>query len=166
VASKNSLAPGRSGIKYRYATRLSFALKSDKCTNNIAEYKVVIHRLRKLRALRVTTCIVKTNSKIVTGQIKKLFHQRVSPYAISISCAKPGEAVQKVHITSHRADQERRGRHASKSISERRPPAIRCVLPHNRHTGVGGLRLSKVLKNMTNNVSPSVIYEQEPSESG
>jgi hypothetical protein len=31
---------------------------------------------------------------------------------------------------------------------------------------VGGLRLPKVLKNMTNSVSPSVIYEQEPLESG
>jgi hypothetical protein len=30
----------------------------------------------------------------------------------------------------------------------------------------GGLRLPKVLKNMINNVSPSVIYVQEPSESG
>jgi hypothetical protein len=31
---------------------------------------------------------------------------------------------------------------------------------------VGGLHLPKVLKNMINNVSPSVIYVQEPSELG
>ena len=59
------------GIKYRYVARLSFTLESDKCTNNIAEYEVIILRLRKLRALVVTTCIVKTNSKILAGQIEK-----------------------------------------------------------------------------------------------
>ena len=60
-----------SRTKYRYVARLSFALKSDKCTNNIAEYEVVILVLRKLRALGVTTCIVKTDSKIVAGQIEQ-----------------------------------------------------------------------------------------------
>jgi hypothetical protein len=59
------------GVKYRYATRLSFALESDRCTNNIAEYEAVILGLRKLRALGVTTCIVRTDSKIVVGQVEK-----------------------------------------------------------------------------------------------
>ena len=59
------------GVKYRYATRLSFALESDRCTNNIAEYEVVILGLRKLRALGVTTCIIRTDCTIVTGQIEK-----------------------------------------------------------------------------------------------
>jgi hypothetical protein len=36
------------GIKCKYAARLSFALLSDRCTNNIAEYEVVILGLRKL----------------------------------------------------------------------------------------------------------------------
>jgi hypothetical protein len=36
------------GVKYRYAARLSFALESDRCTNNIAEYEAVILGLRKL----------------------------------------------------------------------------------------------------------------------
>jgi hypothetical protein len=36
------------GVKYRYAACLSFALESDRCTNNIAEYEVVILGLRKL----------------------------------------------------------------------------------------------------------------------
>jgi ribonuclease HI len=59
------------GVKYRYAARLSFALESDRCTNNIAEYEVVILGLRKLRALGVTTCIIRTDSKVVASQIEK-----------------------------------------------------------------------------------------------
>jgi hypothetical protein len=46
-------------------------LESDRCTNNIAEYEAVILGLRKLRALGVTTCIVKIDSKEVTGQVEK-----------------------------------------------------------------------------------------------
>jgi ribonuclease HI len=59
------------GIKHRYAARLSFALESDRCTNNIAEYKAVILGLHKLGALGVTTCIVKTDSKVIAGQVEK-----------------------------------------------------------------------------------------------
>jgi ribonuclease HI len=58
-------------VKNRYVARLSFALESDRCTNNIAEYEVVILGLRKLRALGVTTCIVRTDSKVVVGQVEK-----------------------------------------------------------------------------------------------
>jgi ribonuclease HI len=47
--------------------RLSFALESDRCTNNIAEYEAIIMGLRKLKALGVTTCIIKTDSKVVAG---------------------------------------------------------------------------------------------------
>jgi ribonuclease HI len=59
------------GVKHRYAARLSFALESDRCTNNIAEYEAVILGIRKLKALCVTTCIIKTDSKVVAGQIEK-----------------------------------------------------------------------------------------------
>jgi ribonuclease HI len=59
------------GVKHRYAARLSFALESDRCTNNVAEYEAVILGLRKLRALGVTTCIIKTDSKVVAGQVEK-----------------------------------------------------------------------------------------------
>jgi ribonuclease HI len=59
------------GVKHRYAARLSFALESDRCTNNVAEYEAVILGLRKLRALGVTTCIIRTNSKVVVGQVEK-----------------------------------------------------------------------------------------------
>jgi ribonuclease HI len=51
--------------------RLRFALELDKCRHNIAEYKAVILGLRKLQALGVTTCIIKTDSKVVAGQIEK-----------------------------------------------------------------------------------------------
>jgi hypothetical protein len=46
-------------------------LESDRCTNNIAEYEAVILGLRKLRALGVTTCIIRTDSKVVVGQVEK-----------------------------------------------------------------------------------------------
>jgi hypothetical protein len=46
-------------------------LESDRCINNIAEYEAIILGLRKLRALGVTTCIVKTDSKVVVGQVEK-----------------------------------------------------------------------------------------------
>jgi ribonuclease HI len=59
------------GVKYRYAARLSFALESDRCTNNIAKYEAVILGLRKLQALGVTMCIVRTDSKVVAGQVEK-----------------------------------------------------------------------------------------------
>jgi ribonuclease HI len=58
-------------VKHRYAARLSFALEFDRCTNNIAEYEAVILGLHKLKALGVTTCIVKTDSKVVAGQAEK-----------------------------------------------------------------------------------------------
>jgi ribonuclease HI len=59
------------GVKHRYAARLSFALKSDRCTNNVAEYEAIILGLRKLRALGIITCIIKTDSKVVVGQVEK-----------------------------------------------------------------------------------------------
>jgi ribonuclease HI len=58
-------------VKHRYAACLSFALESDRCTNNVAEYEAVILGLRKLRALGVTTCIIRTDSKVVAGQVEK-----------------------------------------------------------------------------------------------
>jgi ribonuclease HI len=43
------------GVKYRDVACLSFALESDRCTNNIAKYKAVILGLHKLQVLDVTT---------------------------------------------------------------------------------------------------------------
>jgi ribonuclease HI len=59
------------GVKHIYAACLSFALESDRCTNNVAEYEAVILGLRKLRALGVTTCIIKIDSKVVARQVEK-----------------------------------------------------------------------------------------------
>jgi ribonuclease HI len=61
------------GVKYRYAARLKFALESDRCTNNIAEYEAVIIGLRKMRALGITTCIIKMDPMVIAGQIEKEF---------------------------------------------------------------------------------------------
>jgi ribonuclease HI len=66
-AGAAAIVTSPAGIKYRYATHLIFALESDRCTNNIAEYEAVILGLRKLRALSVTTCIIRTDSKVVAG---------------------------------------------------------------------------------------------------
>jgi hypothetical protein len=51
------------GVKHRYAARLSFTLESDRCTNNIAEYEAVILGLRKLKELGVATCIIVASQK-------------------------------------------------------------------------------------------------------
>jgi ribonuclease HI len=70
-AGTTAIITSPAGVKYRYAARLSFSLESDRCTNNIAEYEAVILALHKLWALGITTCIIKTDSKVVVGQIEK-----------------------------------------------------------------------------------------------
>jgi ribonuclease HI len=40
-----------SGIKLRYAERLQFNNKADKCTNNIVEYEAILLGLHKPRAI-------------------------------------------------------------------------------------------------------------------
>jgi ribonuclease HI len=70
-AGTTAIITSPTGIKHRYTACLSFALESDRCTNNIAEYEAIILGLRKLRALGVTTCIVKTDSKVVASQVEK-----------------------------------------------------------------------------------------------
>jgi hypothetical protein len=59
------------GIKLRYATRMQFINEADKCTNNIAEYEVILLGLRKLRAVGIQTCTLRIDSKVVAGQIEK-----------------------------------------------------------------------------------------------
>jgi ribonuclease HI len=60
-----------SGIKLRYASRLQFTNEVDKCTNNIAEYEVVLLGLRKLRVIGVQRCVLRTYLKVVSSQIEK-----------------------------------------------------------------------------------------------
>jgi ribonuclease HI len=55
-----------SGPKLRYAARLHFL-----STNNTAKYEAVLLGLRKLRALGVRRCIVKSDSQIVVDHIEK-----------------------------------------------------------------------------------------------
>jgi ribonuclease HI len=59
------------GVKLHYAARLQFTNKANKYTNNIAEYKAILLGLRKLRAIRVQTCTVRKDSKVVASQIEK-----------------------------------------------------------------------------------------------
>jgi hypothetical protein len=55
------------GIKLRYAARLQFTGKIDKCTDNIIEYEAILLGLWKLRAIGVQTCMLRTDSKVVSG---------------------------------------------------------------------------------------------------
>jgi ribonuclease HI len=55
---------------------MQFNNESDKCTNNIAEYDAMLLGLRKFRAIGVQKCILRTDSKVVAGQIEKEFIAR------------------------------------------------------------------------------------------
>jgi ribonuclease HI len=50
-----------------YAARMQFNNESDKCTNNIAEYEATLLGLRKLRAIGVQKCILRTDFNVVAG---------------------------------------------------------------------------------------------------
>jgi ribonuclease HI len=65
-----------SGIKLRYAVRLHFHSEADKCINNIAEYETILLGLRILRTIRVQTCTLRTDSKVIVGQIEKEYIAR------------------------------------------------------------------------------------------
>jgi ribonuclease HI len=60
-----------SGIKLRYTVRLQFTAEIGKCSNNIAEYEVVLLGLRKLQAMGVQYCTNKIDSKVIASQIEK-----------------------------------------------------------------------------------------------
>jgi ribonuclease HI len=60
-----------SGIKLCYVARLHFTNETNKCINNIAEYEAILLGLSKLRAIGVQTCVLHTNSKVVSSQIEK-----------------------------------------------------------------------------------------------
>jgi ribonuclease HI len=52
-----------SKIKTCYTARLEF-----NCTNNIAEYEVVVLGLQKLKAMGIRRAILKSFSQVITGQ--------------------------------------------------------------------------------------------------
>jgi ribonuclease HI len=60
-----------SGVKLRYAVRLQFNSKAEKCTNNITECEAILLGLQKLRAIGVQRCTLRTDFKVVAGQIWK-----------------------------------------------------------------------------------------------
>ena len=55
-----------SGLRTKYTTRLEF-----KATNNIAEYEGLTLGLNKAKALGAKTILAKTDSWVMTGQVKK-----------------------------------------------------------------------------------------------
>jgi ribonuclease HI len=90
--------------------RLSFALESDRCTNNIAEYEVVILGLHKLRALGVTTCIIRTDSKVVAGQIEKEYSAKEPVLMQYLTAVHDLEKQFKGFTLQHAERKKRRGR--------------------------------------------------------
>jgi ribonuclease HI len=50
---------------------LQFSSEADKCTNNIVEYEAILLGLRKLRAIGVQRCTLRTDSKVVAEHVKK-----------------------------------------------------------------------------------------------
>jgi ribonuclease HI len=55
----------------KYAAKLEF-----QCTNNIAEYEAILLGLRKERAMGIQRLVIKTDSQVVTGHIKKDYKTR------------------------------------------------------------------------------------------
>ena len=60
-----------SGLRSKYAARLEL-----KATNNIAEYEGLILGLNKAKVLGVRTLLMKTDSQVVAGQVKKEYTAR------------------------------------------------------------------------------------------
>jgi ribonuclease HI len=70
-AGATAIFTAPSEIKLRYVARLQLTGETDKCTNNITEYKAILLGLQKLRANDVQTGMLRTDSKVVSGQIQK-----------------------------------------------------------------------------------------------
>jgi hypothetical protein len=70
-ASVAALLISPSRIKLCYVARLQLTNGTDKCTNNITKYKVVMLGIHKLRAISVQTCLLHTDSKVMEGKIEK-----------------------------------------------------------------------------------------------
>jgi ribonuclease HI len=60
-----------SGLRSKYAAKLEF-----RATNNIAEYEGLILGLNKAKALGARTLLIKTDSQLVAGQVKKEYMVR------------------------------------------------------------------------------------------
>ena len=64
-----------SSIKLRYAARLEFH-----CTNNSVEYEAIILALSKLHALSVRRAIIKTDSQVTFGTLRKASKPEIPNY--------------------------------------------------------------------------------------
>jgi ribonuclease HI len=60
-----------SSLRSKYAAKLEF-----RATNNIAEYEGLILGLNKAKALGARTLLIKTDSQVVAGQVKKEYMVR------------------------------------------------------------------------------------------
>jgi ribonuclease HI len=58
------VAPSK--VKTCYAVKLDFS-----CTNNVAEYKALLLRLQKLRAMGIRRAILKTSSQVIASHVDK-----------------------------------------------------------------------------------------------
>jgi hypothetical protein len=58
------VAPSK--VRKCYAARLDFS-----CTNNIAEYEAFLLGLQKLKAVRIRSAILKTDSQVISGHVYK-----------------------------------------------------------------------------------------------
>jgi ribonuclease HI len=70
-AGATTIITSPSGIKMKYAARLEF-----QCTNNIAEYEVVLLGLRKAKVMGIQRLVIKTYSQIVAGHVEKDYKAR------------------------------------------------------------------------------------------
>jgi ribonuclease HI len=61
-----------SKIRTYYTAKLEF-----NCTNNIAEYEVLLFGLRKLKAMGIRRAILKSDSQVITGHIDKSSKARI-----------------------------------------------------------------------------------------
>jgi ribonuclease HI len=73
-----------SGIKLKYVARLQFKTETNKCSKNIAESEAVLGGLRKLRAMGVQHCTLKTDSKVIASQIRKECDETLERYLTAI----------------------------------------------------------------------------------
>jgi ribonuclease HI len=55
-----------SKVRTCYAIKLDFS-----CTNNIAEYEVLLLGLRKLKTMRIRRAILKTDSQVISGHVDR-----------------------------------------------------------------------------------------------
>jgi ribonuclease HI len=85
-----------------YAARLEFPM-----TNNIAKYEAVLVGLRKLRALGVRRCTVRSDSQVIVGHIEKEFTMKEPELIKYLAAVRRMEKhFAGIHFLSHSKKQE------------------------------------------------------------